>query len=298
MSVSLPVAGSQVGITYAFRRFKQLGVESTLAGWALLVSGAVSSLASAAILAAGAILSGNDLVAVTGTATGLFGAIAVAAAALAIRHPRLAPALERPLVGIIRLTQRTIHRPVGNAPHVVLTGLDRVRSLHLARADWARALGLAFGNWLADAGVLAVSLMAVGAGVPWRGLLFAYGVGTAVASLGLTPGGLGIVEGVLTVTLMGAGVHGYALAGVLLYRFISFWMVGGVGWLVFLLGRTGGSGSHRQGKERLALLLPPVARVTHGLGPNPHRTCIGSADEAPWLRPLRRTRWRLGRDHH
>jgi uncharacterized protein (TIRG00374 family) len=128
----------------------------------------------------------------------------------------------------------------------VLTTLDRLRSLHLTRADWARVLGLAFGNWLADAGVLAVSLIAVGAGVPWRGLLFAYGVGAAVGSIGLTPGGLGVVEGALTVALMGVGVrHGYALAAVLLYRFVGFWMVSGVGWLVYLLGRTVSSRSHR-----------------------------------------------------
>jgi uncharacterized protein (TIRG00374 family) len=240
ISVSVPVAGTQAGITYAFRRFRKVGVDSTLAGWALLVAGAVSSLASAAILAAGAILSGNDLVAVTGAATGVLGAVAVAAASVAIRRPRLAPTLERPLVAIVRLTQRVTHRPVENARHAVLTSLERLRSLHLTRADWTRVLGLAFGNWLADAGVLAVSLVAVGAGVPWRGLLFAYGVGAAVGSLGLTPGGLGLVEGALTVALMGAGVHhGHALAAVLLYRFISFWMVSGVGWVVYFLGRTG-----------------------------------------------------------
>jgi uncharacterized membrane protein YbhN (UPF0104 family) len=180
---------------------------------------------------------------------------------VAIRHPRLAPALERPLVRVIRLMQRVIHRPVGSARDTVLTGLDRLRSLHLTGADWAKVMGIAFGNWLADAGVLAVSLIAVGAGVPWRGLLFAYGVGAAVGSLGLTPGGLGVVEGALTVALMGAGVrHGYALAAVLLYRFISFWMVSGVGWLVYLLGRTGGSRSQVDGHRRgplTVLSLPP-----------------------------------------
>jgi hypothetical protein len=123
--------------------------------------------------------------------------------------------------------------------------MARLRCLHLRRSDWAKVLGLAFGNWLADVGVLAVSLLAVGAHVPWHGLLFAYGVGAAVGSLGLTPGGLGVVEGTLAVALMGAGVHhGSALAGVLLYRFISLWMVNGVGWLVYLLGHGGGADAH------------------------------------------------------
>jgi uncharacterized protein (TIRG00374 family) len=245
ISVSVPLAGTQIGIAYAFRRFKRLGVDSTLAGWALVVSGVVSSLASAVILAVGAILSGNDVVALTGALGGVLGVIAVALASLAIRHPRAEKALQRPVVWILHLVQRAIHRPVGSAREAIETTVARLRCLHLRRSDWAKVLGLAFGNWLADVGVLAVSLLAVGAHVPWHGLLFAYGVGAAVGSLGLTPGGLGVVEGTLAVALMGVGVHhGAALAGVLLYRFISLWMVSGVGWLVYLVGHGGGSDAH------------------------------------------------------
>jgi hypothetical protein len=240
ISVSVPLAGTQIGIAYAFRRFKRLGVDSTLAGWALVVSGVVSSLASAAILAVGAILSGNDVVAVTGALGGLLGVIVVAVVSLAIRHHRAEKLLQRPVVWILHRVQQMIHRPAGSAQQVIESALARLRCLHLRRSDWAKVLGLAFGNWLADVGVLAVSLLAVGAHVPWHGLLFAYGVGAAVGSLGLTPGGLGVVEGALTVALMGVGVHhGSALAGVLLYRFISLWMVSGVGWLVYLLGHGG-----------------------------------------------------------
>ena len=95
---------------------------------------------------------------------------------------------------------------------------------------------LAFLNWLADAGVLAASIAAVGAPVPWRDLLFVYAVGTAVASAGVVPGGLGVVEGALALTLMGAGLrHPVALAAVLIYRLISFWMVISVGWLIYFL---------------------------------------------------------------
>jgi uncharacterized protein (TIRG00374 family) len=96
-------------------------------------------------------------------------------------------------------------------------------------------------NWLADAGVLAASIVAVGAPLPWRGLLFAYAVGTVAQSIGILPGGLGVVEGALAISLMGAGVHHpVALAAVLVYRVISFWLVISVGWLVyFFSGRTG-----------------------------------------------------------
>jgi hypothetical protein len=48
------------------------------------------------------------------------------------------------------------------------------------------------------------------------------------------PGGLGGVEGAMALALMGVGVrHPLALAAVLVYRFISFWMVVSVGWLAY-----------------------------------------------------------------
>ena len=36
---------------------------------------------------------------------------------------------------------------------------------------------MSMGNWVADCGCLTLSFLAVGAGVPWRGLLLAYGAG-------------------------------------------------------------------------------------------------------------------------
>ena len=54
-------------------------------------------------------------------------------------------------------------------------------------------MGLAM--WIGDLACLTVSFLAVGAGVPWRGLLLAYGAGQLAANLPITPGGLGVVEG-------------------------------------------------------------------------------------------------------
>jgi uncharacterized protein (TIRG00374 family) len=80
----------------------------------------------------------------------------------------------------------------------------------------------------------------VGAPIPWRGLLFAYGVGAAAGSVGVSPGGLGAVEAALAVTLMGAGVrHPSAIGAVLVYRLVSFWMVIAVGWLIYMAGPRG-----------------------------------------------------------
>jgi uncharacterized protein (TIRG00374 family) len=53
------------------------------------------------------------------------------------------------------------------------------------------------------------------------------------ATLGLTPGGLGVVEAALAAALVAAGTTGHhALAAVLVYRLISFWLVMASGWVV------------------------------------------------------------------
>ena len=95
--------------------------------------------------------------------------------------------------------------------------------------------GLALANWLADAAVLAVSIRAAGAAVPWHDLLLVYGSGIAAQSLNITPGGLGVAEGTLSLALVATGLGaGQALAAVLLYRLASFWLVAFAGWLVLL----------------------------------------------------------------
>ena len=69
----------------------------------------------------------------------------------------------------------------------------------------AMAGAAAMGNWVFDCGCLTLSFLAVGAGVPWRGLLLAYGAGQLATTLPITPGGLGVVEGSLTVALVTFG---------------------------------------------------------------------------------------------
>jgi uncharacterized membrane protein YbhN (UPF0104 family) len=62
-----------------------------------------------------------------------------------------------------------------------------------------------------------VSIHAIGAPVPWHALLLVYGSAAVVGSRGITPGGVGLVEGTLCVGLVGAGLHvGQALASILL----------------------------------------------------------------------------------
>ena len=101
-------------------------------------------------------------------------------------------------------------------------------------------------NWAADAACLAFAVLAVGGDVPWHGLLLAWAAGTAVASLGLTPGGLGVVEATLSSALIATGLVGStAIAAVLVYRIVSLWLVLAVGG-VTLLGLGGPSSTCRR----------------------------------------------------
>ena len=47
--------------------------------------------------------------------------------------------------------------------------------------------------------------LAIHAPIPWKGLLLAYGAGQLAATLPITPGGLGVVEGSITVALVAFG---------------------------------------------------------------------------------------------
>jgi uncharacterized protein (TIRG00374 family) len=260
ISVSVPVVGPQLGTAFAFRRFRRLGIDSGLAGWTLVVSGVVSSLTAGLILVTGAVVSGDGVMAATGAIGGLVGVAAIAGAVVALRGRAFETAVERLMARVLGLIQRLPHlagRRPNEAPSKLLS---RLRALRLGPGDWAKVSGLALANWLTDAGVLVVSILAVGGAVPWRGLLLAYAVRMAAGGVSLTPGGIGVVEGALAVALMAVGQQRpSALAAVLVYRFISFWMVTAAGWLVYLIGKRQGVRREASRWQFIWLKTPPRA---------------------------------------
>jgi uncharacterized protein (TIRG00374 family) len=64
----------------------------------------------------------------------------------------------------------------------------------------------------------------------------AYCAGQIAASLPVTPGGIGVVEGSITLALVAfGGAETITLAAVLLYRLIAYWgciPAGGLAWLI------------------------------------------------------------------
>jgi uncharacterized protein (TIRG00374 family) len=113
--------------------------------------------------------------------------------------------------------------------------IKRLVGLRLRGRSWAFVFLLATMNWVADILCLALAIMAVGGPVPWSALILAWSVGVGAGSFGITPGGLGLVEAALAAALVAAGVHSaQAVAAVLVYRLISFWLVDAVGWTLYL----------------------------------------------------------------
>jgi uncharacterized protein (TIRG00374 family) len=82
----------------------------------------------------------------------------------------------------------------------------------------------ATGSWLLDAASLWVFLAAYGSRPNPIGLLVGYGLANLVAILPISPGGLGVIEGILIPSLIGFGAApGAAVLGVVSWRLFNFW---------------------------------------------------------------------------
>jgi pimeloyl-ACP methyl ester carboxylesterase len=238
VSVTIPLAGPELATAILFRRFTRRGADGLLAGWVLLAGGVITTAAWILMLVAGGLASGHALATAITVPAALLALAVVVTAAAAVRQPRLRASLERHGARLLSQGSRLARRPTADPAATVREWTERMGALRLPARGWAVASGAALANWLTDVGVLAVSIVAVGAAVPWRDLLLVYAAGVTAKSLALTPGGLAITEGALSVSLVASGVRtSQALAAAVLYRLVSFWLVAGAGWLTLLLFR-------------------------------------------------------------
>jgi uncharacterized protein (TIRG00374 family) len=152
----------------------------------------------------------------------------VIAGALLVRRDLLLRFLET----LMHLAQRLTGHPRGDVGVRIASTLARMRRIPLSRGAALWLVTMATALWLTDFLVLICCFGAVDAPIPWSGALLAFGVAQIVASLPLIPGGIGIVEGSLAVILVAYGAKKVpALAVVLVYRLLTFWLVIIVGWI-------------------------------------------------------------------
>lgn len=217
------------GATAAALRYRLLthaGVDrrDAVTGTAIQTAVGIGGLVLVFVAGLGAVVSRGEDLALFGTA----GAVAlgfVAGTALVLVALLHDPVMVR--VGAAAVLAR-LPRAGGAAPAVdrVLVGLSsQVRVLLQDRRRLGWVCLFAVGNWLLDAAALWTCLHAFGH-TPDIGLLLAvYGLVNLVALLPVTPGGLGIVEGILVPALITFGAApAAALLGVLTWRLVQFWL--------------------------------------------------------------------------
>ncbi len=234
VSMTVPVVGAELAVAFSYRQFSRRGASVAAAGWTFLVSGALATTAYALLSAVGA--------AVTGTRWGLLLGVGGALAA-AVPGWVLVAVLRRPAARqrLFALVSRLLgHLPgrarrSGPAAEALAASVgEQLGALRLSPRDWAGVFLLAVANWAVDALCLAAAIAAVGAPVPWSGLLLAYLAAAGLSSLAVTPGGLGTVELALTSALVAAGLDvSHALAAALVYRLVTLWLATSVGWLLY-----------------------------------------------------------------
>jgi uncharacterized protein (TIRG00374 family) len=224
---SLP-AGPAFGAVYTFRQLRNIDVGDVAAGWVIIATTVMLSSALAVLAVVGFTAAVGQ-----GTAFDLFGVtvgtlLATAGLIALLRQPRLMAAVIR---AVLVATRTVVRWPRSDAGVIA----DRIRQrLEAVEPSW-RGMGAVFGwslgNWCFDLGCLVTAFQAMDVAVPWRGLLLAYGAAQLAANLPITPGGLGVVEGSLTIGLVAyGGSEPSSVAAVLIYRLISFWGLLLVGW--------------------------------------------------------------------
>jgi putative heme transporter len=185
-------------------------------------------LAAAGVAIAGSESSNLDLVGVTVgvlVVTLVFGSLFVQRRALLFL-----------LSEFVRLFRAIFPRASSKPDELVGHLLKRLDAVKATPVQVIATVTWGFMNWILDCGCLVVSFYALGVAVPWRGLLLAYGAGQLAANLPITPGGLGVVEGSITVALVAyGGLETSTVAAVVLYRIISFWGELPIGWVAWAL---------------------------------------------------------------
>jgi uncharacterized protein (TIRG00374 family) len=230
--------GSAAGSALGYRLLTLSGVSGPQAGFALATAGLVSAVVLNLIFWLALVVSiprrGVNPLYTTAALVGVV--IMVLAAAVVVGLLQGQARAE----AVLRWVARKFHvdedrlaaalREIG----AQLEGLLKDRQLLKRVAFWATL------NWLFDAASLWVFIRAFGATLDVDGLLVAFGLANVVSVIPVTPGGLGIVEGVYIPTLVGFDVpRAAATLGVASYRIAQYFFPTLLGGLLYLSLRVG-----------------------------------------------------------
>ncbi len=156
------------------------------------------------------------------------------------KHPEQ---LHRRAHGAARLANRALRREVLHEHHIdgwienLLIGMHRMTR---RRGEVNATLLLACVFWLFDMACLWCTFQAFGVDLNIGYLLVGYVVAYSVGTLAPTPGGLGAIEGIMIALYVSFGVpSAVAVAVVLVYRIINFWLPIAPGFVAYAIVRPG-----------------------------------------------------------
>jgi len=193
--------------------------------------------------------------------------------------------MRRRLAQLAHLVNRVMRRQVVQESHIdgwldnLFAGMRRMTS---HRGAFRITALLACGFWLLDMLCLYMTFLAFGYRIGVGYLVVGYVVAYAIGTLVPTPGGLGAVEALLMALFAGFGVPAAtAVAVVLVYRLINFWLPIPPGFVTYLIVKPGRRSAAAGGIETAAAeadaelvatdrtVVSPAARATAGPGGTP-----------------------------
>jgi len=217
-------AGGAFALAVRYRLLAQAGSSPTTIVGGIAVEVILSNLLLGAVFALGLLLSLASLppspyYQVAGAfMVVIFGGAAIALAVAVRRREHVAGAVGR----------RTRRLPEAWRDRIVLfvdDAVGNVAALALDRRRFGAAIVWGALNWLLDAAALWVLLAAFGYRADPGQLLLVYGLVGILAIVPITPGGLGVVEGVMVPLLVALGSsYQIAILGVIAWRLLQFWM--------------------------------------------------------------------------
>ena len=231
-------AGSAASNALGFRLITSSGINKADAGFALATAGIGSAMILNVLLWIGLVVS----IPLRGSSP-VYGTAAVAGAVLMAIVGAIIFGLiddKGRLHGFVRWIYDRLGRDGESAANLLDHLRDRIRGLVAERDVLRRVVLWGTANWLLDLLALWLFLRAFGGSVSPDALLVAFGLANVLASVPITPGGLGIVEGVYIPTLVGFGVPAAtATVTVLTYRIAQYWLpivAGGLSYVSLRIG--------------------------------------------------------------
>ena len=224
--------GGPLAAAFSYRQLRRRGADHAVTTWTIVAVTTLTAVTLGGVALVGLAIAGAD-----GPVGGLWPLLALLVigpiiGVTALLRPKMIASV---CVRVLRRSRRLVGHPRTEPNAFIAPLLARLEAVTPRPSDWASGAGFALTSWIADCGCLVAAFAAVGAVVPWRHLLVAYGAAQVATNVPITPGGVGVVEGSLTLALVTyGGPTEQTVAAVLLYRIISFWAGLPIGWLAWL----------------------------------------------------------------